>query len=495
MYPTRRLWAIVGLAVLLAVLATVFARPLLFVGTVLIGAWVLSRQYLFYRAVATVTDDLTVTQSPARDWLQTNETTPVTLAARLDQPSPLVCTLRGGLPPTATTSVGTQLEIAITPGMTNAELTADIHWPVAGRHTFRQPTLTVCDGLFEQSLQVGPMPSLTVEPRGPRDIHVGEGGEQTPLAYGQHDAGRLGSGIEPAELREYVVGDTVDRIDWNATARFKTPHVREYEAETDRQTLLVVDHRSSLAEGPAAERKLAYLREVALAITESANRLDDPLGLLSVGDRGITTQIEPATTPDHYATVRRTLLELEPTTDDDVTSSTALSTSPLSGVTETRQTMRDIRQSVTALETSDGAFAQTLQPLYADRQQYRKQLDDEPLFTAVKSALAHQPNELLTVLCTDDSDPVELRETVTVASRGSGSVLVLLAPSILYKSGGLTDLEQGYQRYLDFEEFRRSLASLDGVMALEVGPNDRLSAILAAGQNRRSRQSVGGEPS
>jgi len=55
---------------------------------------------------------------------------------------------------------------------------------------------------------------------------------------------------------------------------------------------------------------------------------------------------------------------------------------------------------------------------------------------------------------------------------------------VLYEPGGLADLERAYDRYLAFEEFRRELAKLDGVTALEVGPADRLSAVLEAGRSR-----------
>jgi len=56
---------------------------------------------------------------------------------------------------------------------------------------------------------------------------------------------------------------------------------------------------------------------------------------------------------------------------------------------------------------------------------------------------------------------------------------------VLYEPGGLADLERAYDRYLAFEEFRRELAKLDGVTALEVGPADRLSAVLEAGDRDR----------
>lgn len=501
MDATRRLWAVSGLAGFLALLAAILARPLPLFGTVLISAWLLSRQYLFYRVTTDLVDTISVQQTPAREWVRTDKTTAVTVTAAIAGPLNLACRIQPGLPPAATTATGASREITIDPGETTANTTVNVRWPVAGRHEFRQAQLTVDDGLFKQTVPVGETPTVTVEPRGPRDIHVGEGGSRTLLAYGEHDADHRGSGIEPAELREYTAGDTADRIDWNATARLNTTYVREYEAETDQQTLLFVDHRHTLATGPPMETKLAYLREVALAITDSANQLGDPLGLVSVGDDGITARFEPGTSPTHYGTIRRTLLNLEPTTDASAQRRSGQSDSgsrfgsgiALSEVSASQQTMQDVRQSITMLDEQTDQFNKTLHNFYSAQQYYQTQLEDRPLFNAVRSTLAQQSGQQLTVLCTDDSDPTALRETVTLATRNGGSVLLLLAPTVLYERGSVQEFENRYEAYVAFEEFRRELTQMDRVTALEVGPGDHLTAILTANQGGRTPQQAGGE--
>jgi len=68
---------------------------------------------------------------------------------------------------------------------------------------------------------------------------------------------------------------------------------------------------------------------------------------------------------------------------------------------------------------------------------------------------------------------------------------VFLTPSILFDPGGLVDLEAAYDRYVEFEEFRRDLARLPGVSAFEVGPGDRLDAVLATGRDRRENRQMG----
>ncbi|WP_343124138.1 DUF58 domain-containing protein [Natrialba sp. SSL1] len=309
-------------------------------------------------------------------------------------------------------------------------------------------------------------------------------------AYGEHDGGRHGSGIEPAELREYIPGDTMDRIDWKATARLSSPHVREYEAETDRRTLLLIDQRRDLMTGEPGETKLEYLREVALAIMGSARRLGDPVGLLGVGDAGITTHIEPTTTPVTYNRIKHELLTLEPTTGEQDPTTTQPHSSSLHSPerrhSSVKNTTADARMKLEAITASgvDGTFASTLRPFYAARKSYQTRIESEPLYGAVRTAIQQRNSQQLTIICTDDSNPGELREAVTAARKNGNTVMVLLAPTVLYESGGLADIERAYDRYVEFEAFRRDLAQLNRVTALEVGPKDRLSSVLSARRPR-----------
>lgn len=494
MHPTRRLWAAIALAVVLALFAVVAARPLALVGTGLIGAWILTEQYRFLRALETTVDALRVHQAPLRSGIRTDDDVPVTLRATLERPSPLALEVDGGLP-TATVS-NAPLSLSLAPGKTSADRTIDVSWPVAGHHRFDQPAVTAANVLFRETVPVGNAPTVTAEPRGPRTVHVGEGGDRLATAYGEHESGRRGPGLEPAELREFTSGDTVDDIDWKATARLATPYVREYEAETERRTLLVVDHRSSLATGERGETKLEYLRDVALTIAASARRLGDPIGFRGVGDEGVTTRIDPATTPATYDRIRRELLALEPTepAEGDGSGSRSGPSPDPDGETAppnrhrrrigVRATAADARKKLEAIGTDADAFASTLRPFYAARDGYRQRIESEPLYGAVRRATRRETGGRWTIICTDDSRPGELREAITYARRNGNTVMVLLAPTVLYEPGGLADLERAYDRYLEFEELRRDLARMNRVTALEVGPQDRLSSVLSAGRQR-----------
>ncbi|WP_306059813.1 DUF58 domain-containing protein [Natronococcus wangiae] len=480
MRPTRQIWGVGVLAVLLAGLAVVFARPLLLAATVLLGAWLLSEQYRFLTALRETTASLTVVQAPVANAVRTDESTPVTLQASLEAASSLSLTVVAGVPPAGT--VDDTPRVSLDPDETVERHTTTVNWPVAGRHRFAQATLTATDGSFETTLTVGPTPEVTVEPRGPRSVHIGKGGDRLAIAPGDHETGRFGSGTEPAELREYVPGDTADRIDWKTTARQDSLYVREYEAETNRPTMVIVDHRNSLGGDSPAASKLSYLREAALAMAAGARQLDDPVGLITVGDEGLTSRLEPATGPTHYLSIRRQLLDLEPTE----TSQRSPMPAPRAAAVHTRGSPSSLEQ---ASDTSD-RFARTLEPFYG-AQGYETRLESDPLLGAVRYAVGQRYERTWMVLCTDDSNPEALYEAILLARQSGNEVLVLLTPTPLFSSGGLADVERAYDRYRDFDAFRRKLDRMEKVTALEVAPDDRLSTVLGAGRKRA--QARGGQ--
>lgn len=479
MNPTRRTWALAALVVASVALAVVSARPLPLAAASFVGGWIVASQYAFARELSRAIGSLEVVHSVERTGLSIGETTPVTLEATLEEPVPATVDVEGGLPAAAT--VDEPLELRLDPGTAGTEAeTGTVSWPVAGRHRFGEATVTVSDGAFRETVTLGTTPTVTVDPAGPHDVYVGTGSGRVGMADGEHDVGPLGSGQEPEEVREYVPGDRLDRIDWKTTARLGTTHVREYESYTNRRMLLVVDHRESLSVGPPDETKLDYLREAALGMTKSARHVGDPVGLLTVGDGGITDRIEAKSTAGRYRAVRRRLHELEPTRDDDERAPTAGGGTVALESGPQRMRPVDASRKHASLEGESDAFANTLRPFYGGRETYRRRIESDPLYGALRAVLAEQTEPTSTVLFTDDTRLGELRETVTLARARENDVVVAMAPTVLYEEGSLADVERAYGRYVSFEDRRREFARMDGVTALEVGPRDRLATVLAA---------------
>ncbi|MCU4974914.1 DUF58 domain-containing protein [Halobacteria archaeon AArc-m2/3/4] len=483
MRPTRRLWAILSLVPVLALSAVVLSRPSVLFGAAMVGTWALVRQARFLATARRTARELAVHREPERWTLRTGESTSITIAGTLERPVPLAISFSPGLPTAATTDDEIEPDLTLEPGETQVTATATVDWPVAGRHQFRPVTVRVTDGWFRTSFPTGSSPAVTVQPRTPQNVHVGAGGDQAVSPYGEHTSGQIGSGIEPAELREYLPGDTMDQIDWKATARQGTTYVRDTQSETDRQTMLVVDARSTLAAGTPGETKLDYAREVALTTVDAARELADPLGLVIVDDDGIRSQFDPTASTAGYATIRRRVFDLE--TDDSSPTSRSGSGSLAH---RTPVLLGDASRGQGFPLAGDDPFSATLRPYLEFQTSGDTRVQTNSLAQAVGTTITNRDRRVFAVVVTDDEHRTDLLETVRHLRSRNNDVLVLLTPTVLYERGGLGDLERAYERYVEFEDFRRTLSRIDRVHALEVGPGDRLDSVLSVGRERGVRQ-------
>lgn len=80
---------------------------------------------------------------------------------------------------------------------------------------------------------------------------------------GRHASRLRGRGLNFEEMRDYLPGDDIRSIDWKATARTGSPHVRVFTEERDRPALLVVDQRMSMFFGSMLNLKSVTAAEAA----------------------------------------------------------------------------------------------------------------------------------------------------------------------------------------------------------------------------------------
>ena len=80
---------------------------------------------------------------------------------------------------------------------------------------------------------------------------------------GRHASRLRGRGLNFEEMRDYLPGDDIRSIDWKATARTGSAHVRVFTEERDRPALLVVDQRMSMFFGSQLNMKSVSAAEAA----------------------------------------------------------------------------------------------------------------------------------------------------------------------------------------------------------------------------------------
>ncbi len=109
------------------------------------------------------------------------------------------------------------------------------------------------------------------------------------MLAGDYRSAQFGEGTELAQVRPYVAGDDVRRIEWNVTARMGEPHVRVTIAERVLVTWLLLDTSPSMHFGTGDRRKADVADGVALAIGHIATRRGNRLGVMTFGDRSPST--------------------------------------------------------------------------------------------------------------------------------------------------------------------------------------------------------------
>jgi uncharacterized protein (DUF58 family) len=452
--PTRRFWETSGVGVVLTAAAVLFARPLLFVPAATVFAWLLASQVAFVHALSKFDDTLTVDQSFDRE------------AAVVDDPAILSIAVDGTpeslsvvVQPRPSAGLISETDLAYD---FSESIQVSIHSPVAGTHQVDPPEFEIRDptGLFSERLVRGPEQQLRVEPRRPRRVHVGEGGDAVAAAFGEHTGSRGEGGLVPAELREYTTAESANRIDWKATARLPTTHVREFEAETDLATILIIDARSGLDIGTDGETAMDYLRAAALNYLAAAESIGDPVGCFGIDDDGVRRLVAPTSSTRGYERVREAISDLTSESDSE---------------RRHRSPPLAVRSRRLDRETT---FGQTLATYTGARPPAASSA--EPVTAAVRSARQHHSGTVQFALFTDDADRADVRNAVGAATPADNPVSIFLAPRVLYEPGSLADLPRAAERYGGFEQFRRTLANIEGVRAMEVAPGDRLDTVLEA---------------
>ena len=98
------------------------------------------------------------------------------------------------------------------------------------------------------------------------------------IESGAYNSKFRGGGIEFSEVREYVPGDDVKRIDWNVSARHNSLFVKEFVEENELNIYLILDLSASNNFG-FIKSKLDLSFEVAVSLMFLALKNNDKLGL------------------------------------------------------------------------------------------------------------------------------------------------------------------------------------------------------------------------
>ena len=126
---------------------------------------------------------------------------------------------------------------------------------------------------------------------------------------GLHRAPYFGASIDFAEHRGYVAGDDIRRVDWRLFARTDRFYVKQYEADTNTNFVVLFDVSRSMGFASRGISKIAYGSYLAACLAYLAHRQRDRVGIITF-DSDIVAYVPPSA--KHFDVLLHTLNRAKP---------------------------------------------------------------------------------------------------------------------------------------------------------------------------------------
>ncbi len=299
--PTPRLWGYSGLVALMLLAGLVLARPELVAMAAPLALWVMVGAAVIQRPRVAGTVLLETTRA--------SEGEPVSLEVELSS--------------TVTTSL---LEVALAlPTEIEGEDRSDrqrlqvrageragltmkirpLRW---GVYQLPPPRVLAQDplSLFQFRGTVGESLRLRVYPSWER-LRKLVPPARTQVNAGNRIARQHGEGLEFADIRPFVPGDRVRRVNWRVTARSGQPHVNDFHLERNADVILFIDNFTEISGGRDSVLSLAV--RAASALSQGYLHERDRVGVIGFG--GLLRWLTPGMGPQHLYRVVDALLDTE----------------------------------------------------------------------------------------------------------------------------------------------------------------------------------------
>jgi uncharacterized protein (DUF58 family) len=144
-----------------------------------------------------------------------------------------------------------------------------------------------------------------------RRIEIVAKGLSAQIFSGTYHSAFKGRGMVFSEVRPYVIGDDVRRIDWNVTARLHEPYVKIFEEERELVVMLLLDVSGSADFGTQSFTKRYLMAEMAAVLSLSALANNDKVGAIFFTDK-VESFIPPRKGRSHVLRIVRDILEFLP---------------------------------------------------------------------------------------------------------------------------------------------------------------------------------------
>jgi uncharacterized protein (DUF58 family) len=172
-------------------------------------------------------------------------------------------------------------------GRRETEISYTIETPLRGFYTIGPVCVRIQDtfGLFHNEREIQLYDDFLVFPK-MEDIKDAMIKSRVPKIFtGAVNIRNPGEGSNFYNLREYIPGDPMKKVNWNATARSGGKMmVNEFERDAVSDIILIVDSRSISETGPVSRNSLVYSTRAAASLAQHFLARRDSVGLVTYGE-------------------------------------------------------------------------------------------------------------------------------------------------------------------------------------------------------------------
>jgi len=171
-------------------------------------------------------------------------------------------------------------------GRKETEISYTIEAPLRGFYTIGPVCVRVQDafGLFHNEREIQLYDDFLVFPK-MEDIKDALIKSRVPKIFtGAVNIRNPGEGTNFYNLREYIPGDPMKKVNWKAWARSGKMMVNEFERDAVSDIILIIDSRSVSETGPVSRNSLVYSTRAAASLAQYFLSRRDSVGLVTYGD-------------------------------------------------------------------------------------------------------------------------------------------------------------------------------------------------------------------
>src|SRR5262249_51185638 len=130
-----------------------------------------------------------------------------------------------------------------------------------------------------------------------RARHVVEG-----FISGMHKSPFFGHSVEFVQHREYTLGDDIRHLDWKVWSKTDRYYIKQFEAETNLRSNLVIDVSESMHYGRGSLNKYNYACTIGACLAYLLLRQQDSVGMVTF-DSDVRQIVPPRSSQNHIDAV------------------------------------------------------------------------------------------------------------------------------------------------------------------------------------------------